>query len=158
MKISKQIFSGIIVLVLCFSGMHSAGFAESQDKGETAAEKPGDIAQLIIGKWTIKPNDVIVSGTIFFKSDSWYVMDEKRSDGTGVSKKGEYRLNVDATPVTIDMCLQGCDEPGSEWTTVFGLIRMISDGKMELFMSETGKYPAAFPSEPDPKATIILTK
>lgn len=116
-------------------------------KNEKSAdsEKSEDISRIIIGEWSLTPNQRILEGSIVFKKDGSYEMKEKLHDGTGVGNKGEYRLFTDKKPARIKLCLDRCDKPGGEWTTSFGIIRVLSDGKLEIFNSPDGKFPAAFP-------------
>ena len=117
-----------------------------------------DIAQLIIGKWEIAPNKRAASGDITFDDKGNYEMNEIFHDGTGVGKKGEYKLNSDVSPVTIDICLGKCGQPGSEWTTYFGILRVLSNDKIEIYTSPTSKYPSDFPDDTKGEYTMILTR
>ena len=117
-----------------------------------------NIAQLIIGKWEIAPNKRAASGDITFDDKGNYEMNEIFHDGTGVGKKGEYKLNSDVSPITIDICLDKCGQPGSEWTTCFGILRALPDNKLEIYTSPTSKYPSDFPDDTKGEYTMILTR
>jgi len=123
---------------------------------EPAPEKT--IAQLIVGKWEMAPNGRASSGDITFNSNSHYEMNERLQDGTGVGTKGEYKLNSNADPVRIDLCLDQCGQPGSEWTTRFGIMRFLSDGKLEIYTSPDGQYPSVFPADSSGDYDMILTR
>ncbi len=117
-----------------------------------------DIAQLIIGKWEIALNKRAVSGTIVFDKNGKYDMNEKFHDGSGVGKKGEYKLNCNVSPVTIDICLGECGRPGSEWTTLFGIVRVLPDNKLEICTSPDSNYPTSFPEDKTSEYTMMLTR
>ena len=111
-------------------------------------EKSEDISEIIVGEWSMTPNQRILEGSIVFTTDGAYEMKEKLRDETVVGNKGEYRLMTDTEPARIKLCLDRCDKPGSEWTTSFGIIRALPGGKLEIFNSPDGKFPAAFPEDP----------
>ena len=117
-----------------------------------------DIAQLIVGKWTIAPNTRAAQGTIVFNRNGSYELQEQLADATGVGTKGGFKLNSRVTPATIDLCLGKCDEPGSEWTTRFGIIRVLPGGQLEIRTSSDGKYPSGFSDDTSDEQTMILTR
>jgi len=117
-----------------------------------------DIAQLIIGKWEIASNKRAMSGTIVFDKNGNYDMNEKFHDGSGVGKKGEYKLNCNVSPLTIDICLGECGRPGSEWTTLFGIARVLPDNKLEIYTSPDSNYPTSFPEDKTSEYTMMLTR
>lgn len=119
---------------------------------------PKGIADMLVGKWEIAPNGRSVSGSIVFSAAGTYEMEEKHTDGTGVGVKGEYKLDTSVSPARIDLCLDKCGQPGSEWTTRFGIIRVLAGGKMEIHTSPDGNYPSVFSDEPADEYTMILTK
>ena len=112
----------------------------------------------IVGKWEIEPNKRTATGTIVFNDNGTYEINEKLTDGAGVGTKGEYKLYCESTPVRIDLCLDKCGKPGSEWTTRFGVVRLLDGGQMEIHTSPDGKYPSGFPDDTSDKYTMILTK
>jgi len=121
---------------------------EECEKKEAASEKSENIAEIIVGEWSMTPNQRILEGSIMFTGDGAYEMNEKLHDETVVGNKGEYRLMTDTEPARIKLCLDRCDKPGSEWTTSFGIIRVLPGGKLEIFNSPDGKFPVAFPEDP----------
>ena len=133
---------------------------EECKKEETAAvEKSEDITKILIGEWNLTPNQRILEGSIVFTKEGAYEMKEKLHDETIVGNKGEYRLMTDMEPARIKLCLDKCDKPGSEWTTSFGIIRVLPDGKLEIFNSPDGKFPDAFPEDPAASEySMVLTK
>ena len=98
------------------------------------------------------------SGTIIFNSNGLYEMDEKLQDGDRVGTKGGYKLNQDASPYTIDLCVGQCGAPGSEWTTRFGILRVISNDKIEIRTSPDGNYPVDFSVDPTDKYYMVLSR
>ena len=123
---------------------------------QAVEEKP--IAQLIVGKWELAPNKRALTGSIVFNSNGNYELDEKFHDGTGVGTKGEYKLNSNVEPMQIDICAGICGQPGSEWTTRFGIIRVLSNGKLEIYTSPSDKHPSDFPDDTSGKYTMMLTR
>lgn len=117
-----------------------------------------DVTQLVVGKWEITPNKRVSKGSITFDKNGSYAMHEQLQDGSGVGTKGEYKLNSSVTPVKIDLCLDKCGKPGSEWTTRFGIIRVLSNEKLEICTSPDGKYPSDFSDDTSSEYTIILTR
>ncbi|MCK4694306.1 MAG: hypothetical protein KAT74_01015 [Candidatus Cloacimonetes bacterium] len=117
-----------------------------------------DLTQLILGKWEIAPNKRASEGFIIFDLNGTYEMYEKFHDGAGVSKKGEYLLYSNVIPVKIDICLDKCNNAGSEWTTLFGIIRVISNEKLEIHTSPDDKYPSGFSDDKSDEYTMILSR
>ncbi|MCD4654042.1 hypothetical protein K8T06_08905 [bacterium] len=152
MKHFKSIFCLVVFVSLIFS-VHV--IAEDASKKEVLSQ---DITQIIIGKWQIAPNKRAKSGSIVFKTDGHYEMNEKLQDDAGVGTKGEYRLNTKVTPAHIDLCLDKCNQVGSEWTTRFGIIRIVSNDKLEIFTSSDSNHPVAFPDKTDGKYSMILAR
>jgi len=117
-----------------------------------------DITQLIVGTWEMAPNKRASKGSITFDKNGTYEMHEQLQDGTGVGTKGQYILNSNVTPATIDLCLEKCGKPGSEWTTRFAIIRVLPDGKLEIYTSPDDKRPSAFSDDTSGERTMILTR
>lgn len=116
------------------------------------------VTSIIVGKWEIEPNKRTATGTFVFHENGTYEINEKLTDGGGIGTKGQYRLYCESTPVRIDICLDKCGKPGSEWTTLFGIVRVLAGGQMEIHTSPDGKYPEGFPDDTSDKYTMILTK
>jgi outer membrane protein OmpA-like peptidoglycan-associated protein len=110
------------------------------------------------GKWAMAPNKRVKQGSITFYSNSTYLMEERLQDGDGVSHKGEFKINSQASPPRIDLCLQKCGIPGSEYTTSFSIFRFLPDGKLEIRSSPDGKYPAAFNDGTVDEYSMTLTR
>jgi len=104
------------------------------------------------------PNKRASKGSITFEKNGNYEMYEQLQDGVGVGTKGQYILNSNVTPATIDLCLDTCGKPGSEWTTRFGIIRVLSDGKLEIYTSLDDKHPSDFSDDTSGKRTMLLTR
>jgi hypothetical protein len=114
-------------------------------------------AQKILGEWVIVPSNWVASGTIVFYDNGRYKSNEKRTDGIGVGREGEYILDLSADPVRIDLCLGECGKPGSEWTTLFGILRFHDDGTLEIRTSPDSNYPKKFSKKQD-DYTMMLTR
>lgn len=118
-----------------------------------------DVGRAILGEWQLQPNKRATEGSIVFAAAGTYELFERHHDGAGVSTKGEYRLDEKSSPSRIDLCLDKCGKAGSEWTTRFGIIRMLSDGKVEIRTSPDATYPQAFAGDPpSDEYTMILTR
>lgn len=149
-----------LVIVLCFAlaaGAADEKPADTADAKKAAPEKKMTLGEQLIGEWIIAPHDGILSGDITFKSDGTYEKNEKHKDGTGVGAKGQYILYPDQKPCGIDICLDKCGKPGSEWTTLFGIVRTLEDGQVEIRTSPSEKRPTEFAKEED-DYTMILTR
>jgi len=133
----------------------SAGAEGKEAKPE---EAPKDLAELLPGKWQIEPNKRAASGWIVFNKNGTYEMHEKLKDGTGVGRKGQYKLDIKATPATLDLYLGKAGAPGSEWTALFGIVRALSDKKLEFYSSSDGKRPKAFPEGKTAEGMMILVR
>jgi len=118
---------------------------------KAAPEKEVTLAEFLIGEWDMAPTKNVLSGDITFKADGTYEKNEKHSDGVGAGTKGEYKLYPDQKPCGIDICK-------SEWTTLFGIVRMLNDGRVEILTSPNSTRPAKFAKEPDAKYTMLLTR
>ena len=117
-----------------------------------------DLSQLILSKWTLAPNKRAAEGSIVFSDNGFYELSEKFHDGAKVGTKGQYLLNEKSSPTKIDLCVGKCGKPGSEWTTRFGIIRVLSEGKLEIHTSKTEKHPTAFPNDPTGEYSMILSR
>ena len=151
----------IIVLSLLVCGSTLAQFTADTVQTQDVSEKEGiseDLTQLILGKWEIAPNKRSSKGSITFNQNGKYELHEQLQDGTGVGTKGEYKLNSDATPIKIDLCLDKCSNPGSEWTTRFGIIRVLTNEKLEIRTSPDSNYPSDFSDDTFEEYTMILTR
>jgi hypothetical protein len=116
-----------------------------------------NIAQKILGEWVIVPYNGVESGKIVFYDNGRYKSSEKHTDGVGVGKEGEYKLELSADPVRIDLCLGECGKPGSEWTTLFGILRFHDDDTLEIRTSPDSNYPKKF-SKKQNDYTMMLTR
>lgn len=117
-----------------------------------------NVADFIVGKWDLAPNKRASKGSITFDKNGTYKLQEKLYDGSGVSTKGEYKLMTNVAPVKIDLCLEKCGKPGSEWTTRFGIIRVLANDKLEICTSPDGKHPSRFSDDISAEHTMILTR
>jgi len=134
----------------------------SLTKGEILTEEleeiPSDeIPSLIIGEWTMLDENGNLKVSLIFKDNHNYEMTEARDAGMKVGRKGEYKLNVTSEPYAIDLCLEKCDSPGSEWTTYFGIIRFLSKDEIEIRTSPSGTRPDDFDAA-DKEYTMILSR
>ncbi len=158
------------VFFCLFAFLCIAAVSVHADKGQVESEKPSsqedsvkveipaDITKLIVGQWKMAPNKRAIEGSIIFLSGGSYEMHEKLVDGSGVGTKGEYKINKDVTPVRIDLCLDKCGKPGSEWTTRFGILRVLSNDKLEIRTSPDQNHPKDFSDDKAEEYTIILTR
>lgn len=128
-----------------------AALATSQETEPKALDK------VIVGTWSIEPNDRAVEGAIVFTENGAYDMNERDKDGAGSGTKGGYRLDCTSTPARIALYL-GSFETASELTTRFGIMRALPDDMLEIQFSPDGKYPHAFAENPSGMYTMILSR
>ena len=117
-----------------------------------------DVSKIILGEWRIAENGRAKSGMISFQSNGLYEMDEKLQDGSAVGTKGGYKLNQDTSPYTIDLCVGQCEAPSSEWTSRFGILRIISNDKVEIRTSPDANYPTDFSVDPTDEYCMMLNR
>lgn len=117
-----------------------------------------DVSQIILGKWQIAENGRAKTGTISFEANGLYEMDEKLQDGSGVGTKGGYKLNSKTNPYTIDLCVGQCGAPGSEWTTRFGILKVVSNDKIGIRTSPDANYPTDFSTDPLGEYYMVLNR
>ncbi|MBN2056505.1 hypothetical protein JW905_16390 [bacterium] len=145
----------LVSVVLIFTG---AVLVLPVSLGADTAAGGEDMARGLVGTWLLAPNARASEGSIVFSDSGTYVLKEKHRDGTGVETKGEYILNAGVTPARIDLCLEKCGNPGSEWTTRFGIVRILASGAVEIFTSKDSHYPSAFPEDTTGEYSMLLTK
>lgn len=117
-----------------------------------------DLGKAIQHEWKLEPNKRSTEGSIIFFSNGTYELSERHHDGVKVGVKGEYRLDGKFSPARIDLCLNKCGAPGSEWTTRFGIIRILSENRVEIRTSPDASYPSAFSEDKSGEYTMILTR
>jgi hypothetical protein len=144
----KKVFLNVVLILLVLLKCVWAQQGPSKDS----------YAELIVGEWTIAPHKGVTSGTIVFSKNGAHATEEKHSDGTGVGRKGEYQLDTSKSPVRIQICTGKCGVPGSEWTTLFGIVQFYSNDKMEIRTSPDSNYPRDFSQNKTDEYTMILTR
>lgn len=115
----------------------------------TASAGQNDPSAKLLGKWTVADKFGKGDGEAEFNADNTYILTEIHPDGTGVTHKGQYKLDLSRKPYAIDLCVGECGVPGSEWTTTFGVLRFISDDKAEIHFDPSGQRPASFDNTED---------
>jgi len=119
---------------------------------------PAPLDQLIVGKWSIEPNDRASEGSIVFDASGTYDMSEKFKDGTNAGTKGDYRLDCESSPARIALYLGKFGNDPADLTTRFGIVRALSADTLEIEFSPDGKYPEAFAEKPSGMYTLMLTR
>lgn len=117
-----------------------------------------DIRQFILGKWDLAPNKRASQGSVIFNANNTYELQERHHDGVNVTIKGEYIIKETSKPFKIDLCLEKCGKPGSEWTTRFGIFKVLSDKTMEIRTSPDKNYPGEFSDDKEEQYTMILRR
>jgi hypothetical protein len=131
-------------------------------KGEILSKQleavPSDeIPSLIIGQWTMLDENGNLKVSLIFKDLHTYEMTEYQDGKMRVGRKGEYKLDVTSEPYAIDLCLEKCGAPGSEWVTYFGIMRFLSKDEIEIRTSPTGTRPDDFDAA-DKEYTMVLAR
>ncbi len=170
----KQMKKVLIILgiaLLCLPVVATADEAQPKDtaavKGDAETDvkvaadeatpmKKVTLAEYLIGVWDMAPTKYIPSGDLTFKADGTYEKNEKDFKGVGAGAKGEYKLYPELEPCGIDICLSECGQ--SEWTTLFGIVRMLDDGRVEIQTSPNSTRPTEFAKEPGDSYTKLLTR
>ncbi|MBN1212814.1 MAG: hypothetical protein JXA92_09585 [candidate division Zixibacteria bacterium] len=152
------------VLLWAFFAVTAAG--QTVEKPEqTPIEKVVDTAKkaeektepTLIGEWILNSSKYRTRGSITFKEDSTYSKTEWDPDGIGATIAGEYKTDRSKEPFAINLCLNKCGGPGSEWTTLFGIFRFREDGTVIIITSPDTNQPENFDKEPE-MYTMILTR
>lgn len=117
-----------------------------------------DLSHMVLGKWNLLSSERVVSGHVTFSPNGMYEMREEHGDGTGVTREGQYSLDESASPARIELCLGDCGGEGSQWTSIFGIVRALSDKKVEMRFSEDGNYPVEFSSGGSGGVTQMLAR
>ncbi len=160
-----RLFARVIVMVFvtalpawCADQPETVAAKEAPDSGRSAlSETTINPVLAIVGEWTIPGQDSLPPGSMSFSDDGTYSWAEYRESDMKVTLTGEYKIDTTATPPTIDLCLDKCNNPGAEWTTTFAIFRFLSVDRVEMRYSPDGKRPTAF-DEKDVKNTRELTR
>ncbi|MGC9472087.1 MAG: hypothetical protein ACP5D1_11135 [Bacteroidales bacterium] len=96
-------------------------------------------------------------GYLILQPDGKYELFERHADGTGVTRKGSFRIHAAADPMRIMIGPDDLDAPGAEWVTNFGIFRFHSQEELEIRFSQTGDYPSEFAEKVDTD-TMVLVK
>jgi len=153
MKKSHYFFFLFMVFIIITSSL-AKGEIPTKNLEEVSSD---EIPSLIIGEWSMYDENGNLKASLIFKDPNNYEMTEVHDDGMKVGRKGEYKLNVTSEPYAIDLCLEKCDSPGSEWTTYFGIIRFLSKDEIEIRTSPSSTRPGEFDAT-DKEYTMILSR
>jgi len=153
-----------VMLLVCFA---VTALGQTADKAQVPQTKKNSTETdkkvekkaepTLIGEWTLNPNKYRKGGSITFKEDGTYSKTEWDIEGGGATIMGEYKIDLSKEPFAIDLCLNKCGGPGSEWTTQMGIFKFQKDGTVQIRTSPDKKYPTVFAEEPD-MYTMILTR
>lgn len=94
---------------------------------------------------------------MILQPDGKYELFERHADGTGVTRKGSFRIHAEADPMRIMIGPDDLDAAGAEWVTNFGIFRFHSPEELEIRFSQTGDYPSEFAEKGDTD-TMVLVK
>ena len=159
--------SMVIITIFLFACLSVTVFGQTAEKTITpiAEKKAVDTVKkaekkaepTLVGEWALNPSKRCTRGSITFKEDGTYSKTEWDPDGVGATVKGQYKLDQTGEPFAIDLCLDKCGGPGSEWTTLFGIFKFQKDGTVLIRTSPDAKRPTAFAEKPD-EHTMTLTR
>ncbi len=139
----KTMFFFMAILFACFSANLSAQLSEKD----------------LTGTWIMESNgDQLAGGNINFTDKGKYQFKKDYTDGTSATLSGTYELDRNASPVKLKLCLGDCGTAGSEWTTSFCLIRISTDGKLEIICSQDSNFPSKFPKDKMAAGYYVFTK
>jgi hypothetical protein len=131
---------------------------ESEDGAEAEiAESKRESSHGLVGNWKAERGNDLPAGEAEFSADGIYVLSEYIDAETKVTRKGEFVLDVLADPATIDLCLEGCNQIGSEFVTLFGIVKLVAEDSVMIQLSDSQERPSEFPTEPN-RYTLILTR
>jgi hypothetical protein len=103
----------------------------------------------MIAKWIMVSNgDGFLEATIQFDESNNYLLDRTWPDGSKAEVKGGFELNSKREPATLRLCLGDCNADGSEWTSMFCIVREGTDDMLEIYISNSGEFAAGFPDDP----------
>ncbi|MDW7761130.1 MAG: hypothetical protein SCM96_10900 [Acidobacteriota bacterium] len=114
-----------------------------------AAGVEQDAASKLLGDWIVTSKYGTSGGEAVFREDMSYTLTEHHPDGTAVTHKGEYKLDLSTEPWAIDLCVGKFSNPGSEWVTTVGILRFLSDDEAEIHFDPGGKRPQSFDAVTD---------
>jgi hypothetical protein len=148
--IIQYFFSFAIFTTILLLSFSSASLGQNED----------DISKKLLGKWILQENERAVSGEIIFLENNKYELIEilKDKEKTKVSRKGSYVLNTKSMPVRIDLCLGDCSQPGSEWVTLFSIMRFVEEDQLEIRASSGQEHPTEFSNEKIGSGTMLFTR
>ena len=135
MKKTSSYWIIFIVVLGCVGFFSAAGIMAA------AQDDPG---AKLVGEWVVAGKHGTGDGEAVFKADMTYTLTETHPDGTGVTHKGEYRIDASGKPCAIDLCVGKFSNAGSEWVTTFGILRFLSDDEAEIHFDPSGKRPNSF--------------
>lgn len=162
----KKLLSIAVPLAVISFLLPACGGGDESNQGESSSAERGAASSMteetgqqysLLGHWQADNPDDLPPGEIEFRPDHHYTMTEFRDATTRVTREGEYRLDASSMPNTIDLCLGDCDQPGSEFVTLYGIFKFDSADKALIEFSSTDRRPTAFASEPN-EYTLILTR
>jgi hypothetical protein len=153
----KKLLFYMTVFVVCLCPVVLFSGETGGIDGLLLAQAGSSVAEKIIGEWEMAPYNGVVSGKITFLKNGTYESREKHKDGIGVGRKGQYKIDTSVTPVRIDLCLDKCGTPGSEWTTLFSILRFHSDNELEIRISPDSNHPKKFAKKGD-DSTMMLKR
>ncbi len=118
-----------------------------------------NIEKDIMGTWILESTgDQLTGGILNFQAGDTYAFQKIFTDGTKAELKGGYLLDAGASPARLRLCLGDCSTAGSEWTSEFCILRLTDDGRLEIYMSSSGEYPAKFPKDRSAERMYIFAR
>lgn len=157
----------MMAIVLVMAGGVVVAGDKAEQTGEEAKSEAGmvktdeppemPLEKTLLGTWVIDFFGDLPDGGLVFRSDGTYTRSDTDTKGVSSAVTGPYELDTSVEPYALDLCIEKCGGPGSEWTTLFCILRFLPDGTMEIRMSPDGKRPAEFAEKPG-ENTWLLTR
>ena len=136
--------SAIFILLITFFAIDASG---------------QDVEKSIPGNWKMVSNgDGFLEATLLIDPDHNYKLNRKWPDGSTAEVKGMYELDPGTKPATLRLCMGDCNAAGSEWTSMYCIVRLGGNGLLEMVISDSGEFPNKFPGDQSSKGMYVFSR